>query len=219
MRQHPAAFLALVVLFLGGCSTPTEPSPGTSAEPGSSAEASRSPTVSQDRKREIEHAPAPKPPGSPSASAAEQAIVCPAGVELPSQADPRGCGPVPEDARDAQGSYRFITPSGNIACSMQDGFVLCEALETTMISEHQGPESGGVCNGYSLDDVAVMACHGDPMLWGSPDGDPATWPALAYGDSVFVNDNVCAVVDTGLTCWNSVSGHGFFLSRGHYAGW
>lgn len=129
------------------------------------------------------------------------------------------CAGIPEDAISGYRAEQFITPSGNIACSMQDGSVMCEARETIMIEDFHDPEGDGQCNGFSLTDDASHLCHSEPAIWDGFDIDPATWPELSYGDTVFVYEHVCTSEMTGLTCWNSETGHGFSLSRLGYSYW
>lgn len=76
---------------------------------------------------------------------------CIGSVELPVGVDPRACGPVPEDAINGGRGERFVTPSGNIACLMGEGDVMCQALDTVMIEDFDNPEGDGQCDGFWLD--------------------------------------------------------------------
>lgn len=143
---------------------------------------------------------------------------CPGNIELPVDIDPRACGPVPEDAINGNRGERFITPSGNIACTMGEEDVMCEALETAMIKDFDNPEGDGQCNGFWLGFSASYLCHSGIAIWGE-ESDPSDWPVLAYGDSVFVFQYICASEDNGVTCWNGETGHGFLLSRSRYTHW
>lgn len=144
---------------------------------------------------------------------------CPPGVELPEGIDSRACGPIPDDAINGQRGERFITPSGNIACRMQEGETMCEARDTVMIRDFHNPEGDGWCNGYWLHGAANHLCHSEPALWDGWDDNPTDWLQLPYETTVFVFEQVCAVEKSGLTCWNADTGHGFFLSRSHYVDW
>lgn len=142
---------------------------------------------------------------------------CPLNIVLPDGVDHRACGPIPDDASNGYRGERFITPSGNIACRMNEATVICEALDTVMISDFHNPEGDGQCNGFLLERSTSLLCHSELALWGEPGA--LDWPELPYGESVFVFEQICAVDNQGLTCWNSESGHGFFLSRSRYSHW
>lgn len=144
---------------------------------------------------------------------------CPGSVELPVGIEPWACGPVPDDAVNGGRGERFITPSGNIACEMNEGSVMCEALQSVMIEGFHNSEGDGECNGYFLNEGAEYLCHSEPALWDGREVQPLEWPELPYGEMVFVFEHVCAVDDEGLTCWNSETGHGFLLSRSRYTDW
>lgn len=101
----------------------------------------------------------PKQTTPASSAPAEEAMVTPmagvgdciGSVELPVGVDPRACGPVPEDAINGGRGERFVTPSGNIACLMGEGDVMCQALDTVMIEDFDNPEGDGQCDGFWLD--------------------------------------------------------------------
>ncbi|TRY17812.1 hypothetical protein FOJ82_11125 [Tessaracoccus rhinocerotis] len=133
--------------------------------------------------------------------------------------DLRYCGGIPDDAYSGGRGERFITPSRNIACLMKEASVTCEAIETAMIPDFQDPEGDGQCNGFRLDNAASVLCHSEPILWDGWDHDPGEWPEMPYGDTVFGYEHVCEVEQSGVSCWNFETGHGFFLSRARYAHW
>ena len=42
---------------------------------------------------------------------------------------------------------------------------------------------------------------------------------LDIGQVTVLDDRACTVSESGLTCWNTVTGHGFLLSRTRYLNW
>ena len=40
---------------------------------------------------------------------------------------------------------------------------------------------------------------------------------LAYGETNVIGDLACLSQESGMTCWNQVTGHGFTVSRAAYA--
>ena len=163
-----------------------------------------------------------EPPPSPESidvQVTDEPRLCPPGIALPEGIDPKYCANIPEDATDGQRAEHFTTPSGNIACDMQEGTVTCEARETSMIADFHNPEGDGQCNGFVLNQTASHMCHSEPTLWDGFYTDPTGWPEQPYGNPVFVFEKVCEVNESGLICWNSETGHGFLLSRANYAQW
>lgn len=130
------------------------------------------------------------------------------GIRLPAFVPVEACQGVPMADYAPQ---TFQTPSGNIMCEMERGQAWCGAIETQMIADTHNPEGDGQCDGYVLSTRAEPACHSLPI--------DVSGPTMAYGSRVAVGEHVCTVEDTGVTCWNGATGHGFFLSKAKYASW
>ena len=195
---------------------PVTNSPETTRTPGIPAGVPTEETVNSRPTQVSEPAYSPE---SNDVQATDKTRLCPPDISLPEGIDPRYCGNIPEDATDGQRAEHFTTPSGNIACDMQEESVTCEARETSMIADFHNPEGDGQCNGFVLDQTAAHMCHSEPILWDGFYSDPTGWPEQPYGNPVFVFEKVCEVDESGLICWNSETGHGFFLSRTSYAHW
>ncbi len=218
--------LTVVALFaLVGCASTAAPtkSGGLTGLPASSAAGSPSaeqeeptagptpqatevapePAASQPPATPVAEQPASQPPQQPQAG-------CPNGIVLPNGVDPSACLPVTGSTVPFPGEA-FKTPSGNAGCDLYDGRLTCTAMETVMADEVKDEYTR--CDGYSLGDAAEVYCHGDAPMWMS------TAATLQYGQITVVDDRACTVSQSGLTCWNTSTGHGFLLSRSAYGQW
>ena len=215
MRVRWLGFVVLGLFVLTGCTIQfVVPESSESQAPSGITS-----TVTAESTTPIQVAEDPSPAGPSAVKTADEVRQCPGSIELPVGIDPRACGPVPDDAVNGGRGERFITPSGNIACLMSEGTVMCEAIDTGMIEDFHNPQGNGECNGFVLSGAADYLCHSEAALWDGWEDDPSDWPELPYGDIVFVYEHVCTVEDEGLTCWNSETGHGFFVSRSRYTHW
>jgi hypothetical protein len=100
-----------------------------------------------------------------------------------------------------------MTPSRNIGCVMDEGFVRCDIgdADWTLPPRPAGCDLDWI-HGVELGtEVRVGICAGDTAM-GGPD-------VLAYGTSVSRGDLRCESAQTGLTCRNGATGAGFRLSR------
>ena len=125
----------------------------------------------------------------------------------------------------ADTKYDFLSPSGNINCSMslQSDFVLdgvtqtgsnyvqCELSDYTWQLPHACP-SKVVGVAFRSDDTAppVAGC------WKFPNQLPLPWPTLNYGQTRTVGVITCESEPSGVTCTNSNTGHFFRVSRDSY---
>jgi uncharacterized protein DUF6636 len=125
-------------------------------------------------------------------------------------------GPAAAGAATAAAASRaFQSPSGNIACSIDDGaFVRCEIKKRDW-SPPPKPRTCQLDWGSGL----VLSARGRPGILCAgdtiqpPPGHP--YRVLPYGRSIRSGSITCASARTGVTCRN-VRGHGFLLSRERY---
>lgn len=103
-----------------------------------------------------------------------------------------------------------ITPSGNIGCDISAGWTGCGVLSLIEDKTYGETEIGPRW--------VVSFGDGEPTLESSAarltfmvTADPVQ--VLGYGDIVYFEHTVCASAQNGLTCWDTVTGHGAFLSR------
>ena len=206
LLRGAAALGALIVL--AGCTVQFDPLSRptvtvTAAEPTGASQAGSNP-------------PSAEPSQTPVAASETAQASTPAAagcvdptIKLPGFVSPEACQAVEMAPYAAQD---FRTPSGNISCQMENGQVWCAAIETQMIADTHNPEGDGICDGYVLNDTARLACHSIP-------NEEVDGPTVAYGERVGVGEFACTVEDIGVTCWNGLTGHGFFLSKARYASW
>ena len=167
-------------------------------------EAAPEPAASQPPATPVPEQPASQPPQQ------QPQAGCPNGIVLPDGVDPSACLPVTGSSVPFPGEA-FKTPSGNAGCDLWEGRLTCTAMETVMADEIKDGYTR--CDGYSLGDAAEVYCHGDAPMWMS------TSATLQYGQVTLIDDRACTVSESGLTCWNTVTGHGFLLSRSRYLNW
>src|SRR5438067_2045223 len=106
----------------------------------------------------------------------------------------------------------FKTPSGNVGCMLDVGSVRCDIRDHAF----SPPPKPGGCDLDWGDAVEVSSrsgaefvCHGDTAL------DPSA-AVLPYGQRTRQGSIVCESAESGVTCTNEASGHGFALSRERY---
>ena len=140
---------------------------------------------------------------------------------------PGAGGPIPPNARPIATVKRyegmdvdyavFTTPSGNIGCMMnlEDDPMFDCGVESYMETEQYGIGELGmprwmveVLHGYVRE-------QNEPPLYSDfvwPEGSPSA-EVVQYGEVVYHGPFVCAVEETGVTCWDSESGRGAWMER------
>ncbi len=103
----------------------------------------------------------------------------------------------------------FLTPSRNIGCQISARLVRCDILEHT----YGDPRKPADCAGDYGQSLAVdtqgigqFVCVSDTVVM-------RTAPVLQYGSSTSVGDFGCTSRQTGITCYNLLTEHGFELSQ------
>ncbi len=108
----------------------------------------------------------------------------------------------------------FRSPTGNIGCIVASGIARCDLRKRdwplpdrpgncpTEVDYGQGLQVGRTGRGR-------VVCAGDTTL------DP-TATKLGYGTQSVVGPFTCVSQEAGMTCTNTRTGHGFFLSRQAY---
>jgi hypothetical protein len=96
----------------------------------------------------------------------------------------------------------FHTPTNNIRCDGDATHIECWVMST----------AGRNCEGRGYPHAWLL--HPRGRAWtGVPCDGPGTGPALRYGSLWSAGASRCRSRFTGLTCWSTISRHGFFLSR------
>lgn len=111
----------------------------------------------------------------------------------------------------AEGFVDFTSPSGNVSCVLDVDYVRCDIAER----DWTPPPRPADCEFDYGQGVALVpggpaefVCAGDTTLGGSN--------PLAYGQSITRGDLRCESAQTGITCLDRTTGHGFALSRQVY---
>lgn len=109
------------------------------------------------------------------------------------------------------GFVDFVSPSGNVGCVLDVDYVRCDIAER----DWAPPPRPADCEfdygqGIALApyEPASFVCAGDTTLGGSR--------PLAYGQSITRGDLECDSAESGITCLDRNTGHGFAISRQVY---
>ncbi|WP_315584925.1 serine/arginine repetitive matrix protein 1 [Actinomyces viscosus] len=162
-----------------------------------------------------------KADGAPSVSAApartegtsaEQAPQPSAGLAnettAEAEATPPPSGPtIPTQSKTY--SYQYVdTPSKNISCVLYDEGVGCSILDRSYASSGMQDCAEREFSIVALAGRTEVRC-GEEYL-GQP-GD--TFHTLQYGETTVFSDYACTSQSKGMTCWNTITGRGFTISR------
>jgi hypothetical protein len=102
----------------------------------------------------------------------------------------------------------FVSPSRNIGCLITADAVRCD-IQQKSYREPTQPTSCQLDYGQALqvglDGIGEFACVGDTVL--------GARKVLDYNSSTVVGDFGCTSRETGMTCYNLRTRHGFLISR------
>ena len=115
----------------------------------------------------------------------------------------------------------IVSPSGNIGCDLSAHFAGCGVLSYRSDGTYGRDEAGSPKWWFDL------SSGGTPQLGGRSEGafsldeafrgGGASSPQVVeYGQSVTFGSWVCSSEETGMTCRNTETGHGVFLSSARY---
>ena len=140
-------------------------------------------------------------PSSSAGTAAEQAAHPTAGPILPS-------GPALPTSTTTY-SYQYVdTPSKNISCILSNEGVGCSILERNYASSGMQDCPDREFSIVALAGRTEVRCGEEDL--GQP-GD--TFHTLEYGETTTFSDYACTSQSKGMTCWNTITGRGFTISR------
>lgn len=107
---------------------------------------------------------------------------------------------------------QLSSPSGNIWCSLEYG-IECWVFENSYdpIARPTDCDFDWAENQFFVTDTAGVRgiCRSDSTFNEQP-------PVLSYGTTSIVNDAACASTEIAMLCWDTMSGHGFRVSRASY---
>ena len=109
---------------------------------------------------------------------------------------------------DAQHSNRLTTKTGNMTCSIQRSDMWCTVKD----------QNGGIAGCHEDQSITVvLGDSGGPVSSCTSKSDyAAQGNVLEYDQTITSGDFACTSDTEGTTCWNTVTGKGFFLARQDY---
>ncbi len=118
---------------------------------------------------------------------------------------------VPTAAAEPGGLVTFISPSGNVGCILDSDYARCDIIDR----DWNPPPRPADCEldygqgiGIAPGERPAFVCAGDTTLGGEK--------VLAYGDSLTRGRLSCDSSESGISCRDARTGHGFSLARQVY---
>ena len=165
-------------------------------------------------------APAEKPADKPADAQAEKPADKPAEPAVPADGQPGQATSFVPDNLVSEKTAMIVSPSGNIGCDLSAHYAGCGVLSYRSNGTYGKDEAGSPKWWFDL------SSGGTPQLAGRSEGafslDEAfrgggsSPQVVEYGQSVTFGSWVCSSEETGMTCRNTETGHGVFLSSGRY---
>jgi len=210
--------------YAGSTQAPSSPAPETQkraerpapAEKPADKPAEKPAEAPADKPADAQPEPADKPAEAPADKPAENPVepTAPAD-EQPSQATSFVPGNLVSEK-----TAMIVSPSGNIGCDLSAHYAGCGVLSYRSNGTYGKDEAGSPKWWFDL------SSGGTPQLAGRSEGafslDEAfrgggsSPQVVEYGQSVTFGSWVCSSEETGMTCRNTETGHGVFLSSGRY---
>lgn len=206
--------------YAGSTQAPSSPAPETQkraerpapAEKPADKPAEKPAEAPADKPADAQPAPADKPAEAPTENPAEPAAPA---DEQPSQATSFVPGNLVSEK-----TAMIVSPSGNVGCDLSAHYAGCGVLSYRSNGTYGKDEAGSPKWWFDL------SSGGTPQLAGRSEGafslDEAfrgggsSPQVVEYGQSVTFGSWVCSSEETGMTCRNTETGHGVFLSSGRY---
>ncbi|OLO72678.1 hypothetical protein [Actinomyces oris] len=169
-----------------------------------------------DKPADAQPAPADKPAEAPADKPAEN----PAEPAAPADEQPSQATSFVPGNLVSEKTAMIVSPSGNIGCDLSVHYAGCGVLSYRSNGTYGKDEAGSPKWWFDL------SSGGTPQLAGRSEGafslDEAfrgggsSPQVVEYGQSVTFGSWVCSSEETGMTCRNTETGHGVFLSSGRY---
>ena len=169
-----------------------------------------------DKPADAQPAPADKQSEAPADKPAEK----PAEPAAPADEQPSQATSFVPGNLVSEKTAMIVSPSGNIGCDLSARFAGCGVLSYRSDATYGRDEAGSPKWWFDL------SSGGTPQLAGRSEGafslDEAfrgggsSPQVVEYGQSVTFGSWVCSSEETGMTCRNTETGHGVFLSSGRY---
>ena len=210
--------------YAGSTQAPSSPAPETHkraeqpapAEKPADKAAEKPAEAPADKPADAQPAPADKPAEAPTDKPAEN----PAEPAAPADEQPSQATSFVPGNLVSEKTAMIVSPSGNIGCDLSARFAGCGVLSYRSDGTYGRDEAGSPKWWFDL------SSGGTPQLAGRSEGafslDEAfrgggsSPQVVEYGQSVTFGSWVCSSEETGMTCRNTETGHGVFLSSGRY---
>ena len=210
--------------YAGSTQAPSSPAPETQkraeqqapAEKPADKPAEKPAEAPADKPADAQLAPADKPAEAPADKPAEN----PAEPAAPADEQPSQATSFVPGNLVSEKTAMIVSPSGNIGCDLSAHYAGCGVLSYRSNGTYGKDEAGSPKWWFDL------SSGGTPQLAGRSEGafslDEAfrgggsSPQVVEYGQSVTFGSWVCSSEETGMTCRNTETGHGVFLSSGRY---
>ena len=210
--------------YAGSTQAPSSPAPETHkraehpapAEKPADKAAEKPAEAPADKPADAQPAPADKPAEAPTDKPAEN----PAEPAAPADEQPSQATSFVPGNLVAEKTAMIVSPSGNIGCDLSAHYAGCGVLSYRSNGTYGKDEAGSPKWWFDL------SSGGTPQLAGRSEGafslDEAfrgggsSPQVVEYGQSVTYGSWVCSSEETGMTCRNTETGHGVFLSSARY---
>ena len=214
--------------YAGSAQTPSSPAPETqkrAEQPAPAEKPTDKPAEKPaeapadkpaDKPADAQPAPADKPAEAPADKPAEN----PAEPAAPADEQPSQATSFVPGNLVSEKTAMIVSPSGNIGCDLSAHYAGCGVLSYRSNGTYGKDEAGSPKWWFDL------SSGGTPQLTGRSEGafslDEAfrgggsSPQVVEYGQSVTFGSWVCSSEETGMTCRNTETGHGVFLSSGRY---
>ena len=210
--------------YAGSTQAPSSPAPETQkraeqqapAEKPADKPAEKPAEAPADKPADAQPAPAVKPAEAPADKPAEN----PAEPAAPADEQPSQATSFVPGNLVSEKTAMIVSPSGNIGCDLSAHYAGCGVLSYRSNGTYGKDEAGSPKWWFDL------SSGGTPQLAGRSEGafslDEAfrgggsSPQVVEYGQSVTFGSWVCSSEETGMTCRNTETGHGVFLSSGRY---
>ena len=210
--------------YAGSTQAPSSPAPETQkraerpapAEKPADKPAEKPAEAPADKPADAQPEPADKPAEAPADKPAEN----PAEPAAPADEQPSQATSFVPGNLVSEKTAMIVSPSGNIGCDLSAHYAGCGVLSYRSNGTYGKDEAGSPKWWFDL------SSGGTPQLAGRSEGafslDEAfrgggsSPQVVEYGQSVTFGSWVCSSEETGMTCRNTETGHGVFLSSGRY---
>lgn len=205
-----SAIAATVALLVTGCGSDSSGSASGSSPISAAKSQTSKPTRSTS-------APTPSSaPSTPRATAPSSRAAAPASTTsrpgLPAGAYPQAGGPVPKGAKQLSvdpetGSALVRSPSGNNGCELGGPYwSVCTTTAKTFPPPDPSVDGGFLTVDLSKPTASLEGMGTDMPEWSR------SGQVLEYGETGYWKTYVCHSAESGLTCWNTGTGHGALVN-------